>query len=78
VGSGCYLNIEHQLPYAECSSVPASFYSSYWSLESVSGYARLRNAWQGTYLNVENQAGYAQCTAVPDFFQSGQWSLLQK
>ena len=78
VGAGCYLNIEHQLPYVECTSVPNTFYSGYWALESVSGYARLRNAWQGTYLNLENQAGYAQCTSVPDYFQSSQWSLVQK
>ena len=76
LGAGCYLNVEHQLAYAECSSVPASYYSGYWTLESVAGYARLKNAWKGTYLNVENQAGYAQCTAVPDSFQSGPWSLV--
>lgn len=78
VGTGRYLNIEHQLSYAESTALPDTFYSGYWTLESEAGNTRLKNGWQGTYLNVEGQTGYAQCSSLPANYTSSQWTLVPK
>ena len=61
----------------ESGSVPDTYYSGYWTLETAGADTRVRNAWQGTYLNVEGQTGYAQCASVPDTYYSSRWTLVR-
>jgi hypothetical protein len=77
VGSGCYIHVEGALGHAECTVVPDTYFSSYWTVGSVAvTYSTLQNYYTGNPLHDEGSTGFAQTTWVPPYYQSSQWALV--
>ncbi|MCD9022645.1 glycoside hydrolase family 16 protein [Cohnella silvisoli] len=73
--TGQYMHIQNKTGKVEYGNVPASYWSSQWTKESVSGgYIRYKNRWTGEYMHTENLNGNVQYSNVAATAWRSQWT----
>ncbi|MNR33888.1 hypothetical protein D3C85_1516050 [compost metagenome] len=69
------MHLENLNGNIQYGTVPATYWSSQWTEEAVSGFTRIKNRWKGTYMHTEGNTGYVQYGSVPTTYWTSQWTF---